>query len=191
MANLINTKPDKMGALAMAQQCVVGVFGSRNLTRVVIEGLEQAGFSEEQVSLVTTNVEQQVENEEMLDYGDKSAEKATKGAGMGGLAGLLLGAPLMMIPGIGPLIVAGPLAMAMTGGIVGGFLGAMVGWGVEPNNVEMYQKKVQEGSVLIVVHGAPDEVARAHDLLSSHSPDEVHLHAKSGTDSPEVDDLPE
>jgi hypothetical protein len=67
----------------------------------------------------------------------------------------------------------------------------MSGWGVEPENVEKYQQKVTEGAVLIVVEGPPDEVARAHELLSAHSPEEVRLHARSGTDSPEVDDRPE
>lgn len=175
----------------MDQQCVVGIFKNLEAAQPALENLEQENFSEKQVSLVTTSVVGQVENEEMLEYGDKGAMKAAKGAGMGGLVGMLLGAPMLMVPGIGPLVVAGPLAMGMTGGIVGGFLGAMTGWGVEPENVEKYQQMVTEGAVLIVVEGPPDEVARAHELLSANSPEEVRLHAKSGTDSPEVDDRTE
>jgi uncharacterized membrane protein len=175
----------------MNQQCVVGIFSDLNATRSALEALEKENFTEKQVSLVTSSVENQVKNEEMLEYGDKGAMKAAKGAGMGGLVGMLLGAPMLMVPGVGPLVVAGPLAMGLTGGIVGGFLGAMTGWGVEPDNVEKYQQMVTEGAVLIVVEGPPDEVARAHELLSAHSPDEVRLHAKSGTDSPEVDDRTE
>lgn len=175
----------------MAQQCVVGIFSALDAARPALEALEQENYSDKQVSLVTSSVEKQVENEEMLEYGDKGAEKAAKGAGVGGLIGMLLGAPLLMVPGVGPLVIAGPLAMGMTGGIVGGFLGAMSGWGVEPENVEKYQQKVTDGAVLIVVEGPPDEVARAHEILSANSPEEVRLHAKSGTDSPGIDDRPE
>jgi len=175
----------------MDQQCVVGVFDSLSTTRSILEKLEQAGYSDAQVSLVTSSVENQVKDEEMLEYGDKSGVKAAKGAGMGGLVGLLLGSPLLLIPGVGPLLIAGPLAMGLTGGIVGGFMGAMAGWGVEPDNLAKYEQKVQDGAVLIVVQGAPDEVARAHGILSEEPTAEVFLHAKSSTDSPEVDDRPE
>lgn len=175
----------------MDQQCVVGVFESLPTARAMLERLEEAGYSHDQVSLVTTSVEKQVEDEEMLEYGDTSGVKAAKGAGMGGLAGLILGSPLLMIPGVGPLLIAGPLAMGLTGGIVGGFMGAMTGWGVEPDNLAMYEQKVRDGEVLIVVQGAPDEVARAHGILSEGPVQEVRLHARSSDDSPEIDDRAE
>jgi hypothetical protein len=175
----------------MNQQCVVGVLECLDAARATLERLEEAGFSQEQVSLVTKSVERQVEDEEMLEYGDKTGKQAAKGAGIGGLVGFLLGTPLLMIPGVGPLLIAGPLAMGMTGGIVGGVLGAMVGWGIEPGNLENYEQKVREGSVLIVVEGAPDEVARAHGILTESPADEVHMHMKSSVDSPEIDDRPE
>jgi len=171
----------------MDQQCVVGVFNDPSSARQALAALEKAGFSHEHVSLVTSNVKEQVEDEEMLEFGDQAAERAVTGAGIGGLVGFLLSSPLLMAPGIGPVLVAGPIAV---GGIVGGFLGAMTGWGVEPNNVQKYQQLVQQGAELIVVQGDPVAVVRAHAILEEESAAEVYLHAQSSTDSPEIDDRP-
>lgn len=171
----------------MNQQCVVGVFENVAGARPTLHELEQAGFSKDDVSLVTSCVEGQSENPEMLEFGDKSASRAVQGASAGGLVGFLLGSPLLLLPGVGPILIAGPI---MLGSMAGGFLGAMAGWGVDAGNLKKYDQQVREGAVLVIVQGAPDDVARAQQILRDSSATEVNLHAKSSTDSPEIDDRP-
>lgn len=171
----------------MYRQCVVGVFRVLDEARDALASLDRAGFSQEQVSLVTSNVAKQVEHEEMLDYGDQTERRAAAGAGVGGLVGLLVASPLLTVPGIGPVLMAGPIA---AGGIVGGFLGAMIGWGVEPHNVERYQELVREGAVLVVVEGKPDEVAEAQRILGDSQAEAVHLHATSADEPAEREETP-
>lgn len=166
----------------MPSQCVVAVYDSFPLASSAIHALENSEFPADQVSLVTHDVEKEVPRTEPMQYGDDTHRDAAKGAGVGGLLGLLLGAPLLAIPGIGPMLIAGPLAVGMTGAIVGGFLGSMVGWGVHADHVAEYEKKVREGALLVVASGDPDDVALAQRVLQATDARSVDLHAKTSAD---------
>ena len=164
------------------QQCVVAVFDSLKTAKEALNALETAKIPAECVSLVTHSVEDQTPQTETMQYGDDTASDAAKGAGVGGLFGLLLAAPLLAIPGIGLMLIAGPLAMGLTGAIVGGFLGSMAGWGVSEDRVAEYEQQVREGAVLIVVNGDPQEVAKSHGILEETPAQSVELHTKSSAD---------
>jgi len=174
----------------MSDQCSVAVYASFKNAEVGLRALHDAGFPEQQVSLVTHDVAQEVLEAHVLQYGDKSVEHMAKGAGAGGLLGALLASPLLVVPGIGPAVFAGPLAAAATGAIVGGFLGGMMGWGVHPDRVRQYEAKVKEGCILVVANGDPAEVAMAHRILQNTNVAETHLHARTSEDASEVDDRP-
>src|SRR5262245_46874464 len=114
-----------------SRESVVAVFESLDQAKDAVRALEQAGFPHEQVSLVSRSVKKELPREkDVLEKDDQAAPDARTGATLGGLVGLLLGAPLLTIPGVGLVLLAGPIATAITGAIVGGFLGSMAGWGV-------------------------------------------------------------
>lgn len=174
----------------MYEQCVAAVYRTFAQARDAVQALEQSDFPSEHISLVTHSVEEEVprDEEEALQYGDSTERAAAKGAGAGGLIGLLAAAPLLTIPGIGPLIVAGPIAAGLTGAIVGGLVGAMSGWGVHPDRIKEYEDKLREGCLLVVAGGDPEQVAEAKRVLDETDAEMVHLHTKTGDDSPEIDD---
>lgn len=174
----------------MYQQCVVAIYDSLDKAKRAVEALEHAPFPADQVSLVTHSIRREVPDGSPLQYGDKTERNALKGAGIGGLVGLLLGAPILAIPATGPVLIAGPLATGITGAIVGGFLGSMSGWGVHPNHIREYQQLIREGAVLVVANGDPREVAEAKRILDETDATEVHLHAAASDETPEVDDSP-
>src|SRR5271168_330775 len=97
----------------------------------------------------------------------------TLGAFWGGFWGLLFGSAFFWVPGIGPLLVAGPLVMwivgALEGAVVTGTLTALgaglYSIGIPKHSVLKYETEVKNGKLLLVVHGAADEVERARDLL--------------------------
>lgn len=168
----------------MDRQCVVAVYDSFDKAKSAIIALEASSFPSDQVSLVSQNVEREVPGdvEEEMQFGDESERDAAKGAGVGGLIGALLGAPLLAVPGIGPLLAAGPIATGLTGAIVGGFLGSMAGWGVHKDRVKEYERQVQEGAVLVVATGDPLEVANAREILDDTGATAVDLHAQTSAD---------
>jgi uncharacterized membrane protein len=174
----------------MFHDCVVAVYDSLDKARHAIQMLEEAHVPHDRISLVTHDIHRQVDDERTMQFGDKSESNAFKGAGFGGLFGLLLGAPLLAIPGVGPILLAGPLAAGITGAIVGGFLGSMSGWGVHTDHIREYEHRVRAGAVLVVVNGTPQEVADAQRALQDTHAEEVVLHAKASDETPEVDDRP-
>jgi uncharacterized membrane protein len=174
----------------MSHECVVAVYDSFDAARDAIREIERANFPSDQVSLVSHDVRNEVDRDEMLQFGDNTERNAARGAGIGGLLGLLMGAPLLAIPGVGPVLLAGPLAAGMTGAIVGGFLGSMSGWGVHSDHIREYEEIVDKGSVLVVVNGDPVQLAEAARILDHTNPSEVRVHARESSDTPEVDDRP-
>jgi hypothetical protein len=97
------------------------------------------------------------------------------GALWGGFWSLLFGSAFFAIPGLGPVLVAGPLTMWIVGAlesaaVVGGVsaLGAaLMSIGIPNNSVLKYETELKNGKLLLVVHGTPDEVEQAKGVLQS------------------------
>jgi hypothetical protein len=174
------------------QESVVGVYKTFAAAKQAVDQLEVGGFPSQQISFVTRNVDEEltVAEEEKLRLGDSAEKTAAKLATVGGMVGLVVGSPLVLVPGIGPMLWAGPLAAGLTGAIVGGFLGAMSGWGVHEDHIVEYEKYVREGQFLVVANGDPEEVALAKCILDETDAVFVRLHAGDSADSPEIDDRP-
>jgi hypothetical protein len=104
----------------------------------------------------------------------KAPEGTTAGATVGGVIGgglgLLAGIGALAIPGLGPLIAAGPIMGALAGlgvgGAVGGLIGALVGMGIPEYEAKRYEGHIKEGGILLSVHcDTSAEIARAKDVL--------------------------
>ena len=163
----------------MSRDCVVAVYESFEHAKEAVHALEAAEFPSEGISLVVNDVEAEVPNTKPMQYGDDTPKDVAKGAGTGGALGLLVGATMLAIPGIGPIFIAGPLAVGLTGTVVGGFLGAMTGWGVHEDHVAAYEDRVREGAFLVVASGNPDETADAQRVLRDTDAESVDLHART------------
>jgi hypothetical protein len=127
---------------------------------------------------------------------DFAAEKETKapegtaagvsiGAVVGGTVGLLAGIGALAIPGVGPLIAAGPIMAALAGigagGAVGGLVGALVGMGIPEYEAKRYEGRVKDGGILVSVHcDTSEEITKAKDLLKATGADDI---ASSGESS--------
>jgi hypothetical protein len=92
------------------------------------------------------------------------------GGTIGGALGLLAGIGALAIPGVGPLIAAGPIMGALAGlgvgGAVGGLVGALVGMGIPEYEAKRYEGRLKEGGVLLSVQcDTSEEIARAKEIL--------------------------
>lgn len=170
-------------------ECVVGVYDSIEKAESAHRALLDAGFTSAHVSLIKRHIDPQGETAAKLSLGDDSAREAALGGALGGLAGAAGAATLLSITGVGLILLTGPI-VTLTGAIVGAFLGAMRGWGIHDTHLREYEKLVEEGKVLLAVAGDPIEVEKADRLLRETDAAHVKLHARSSTDSPEIDDRP-
>jgi hypothetical protein len=168
------------------RQTVVAVYAALEPARAAVDALRGRGIPAEQISFVARTLQERPELREQINLGDKTEVDAAKGAGLGGLAGLLAGAALAAIPGIGPLLLLGPLAAGLTGAVVGGLIGAMTGWGVPREQAARYEDEVRRGNYLVIVRGDPEQVHRAEEALEATRAQSVRRHAESSDDSPEI-----
>jgi len=104
----------------------------------------------------------------------KAPEGTTTGVAAGGAIGgtlcLLAGIGALAIPGVGPLIAAGPIMGALAGlgvgGAVGGVVGALVGMGIPEYEAKRYEGRIKEGGVLLSAHcDTADQIHSAQTIL--------------------------
>ena len=102
------------------------------------------------------------------------AEGAGLGTALGGIGGLVVGVMALAVPGVGPVIAAGPLAVALigagVGAVSGGMMGALSNLGIPKEHVHYYSEGVRRGDVLVVVATTDEMAELAMTLLSHHHP---------------------
>lgn len=112
----------------------------------------------------------------------KAPEGATTGAGsgaiLGGALGWLAGIGALAIPGVGPLIAAGPILAALSGaaigGTMGGLTGALVGAGIPEFEAQQFEGRLREGNILISVHAEDsDEASRIREVLTEEKAENI------------------
>jgi hypothetical protein len=151
---------------------VLGLFESREAAGRAIRTLHDRGFAREQISVAMRDTEEQAALAQDLGASEP-AEAASAGAVgggiLGGLAGLLVGIGALTVPGIGPILAAGPLAGALgttlagagIGAAAGGMVGALAGIGVPPEHAECYAEGVRRGGTLVSVQTDGSNAAEA------------------------------
>lgn len=173
----------------LPNECAIAVYPSQSEAEAAVQILAKAGLGPEHVSLVKRHVDPDSKTADKLSMGDDSLHDAAIGGALGGLAGTVGAATMISVTGVGLILMTGPL-VALTGVIVGAFLGAMRGWGLHDTHIKRYEDLVEQGHVLVAVCGDPDQVERADKLLHQTKASEVKLHAKTSAESPEIDDRP-
>ena len=146
--------------------------------------LKKSGYDMKQMSLVGKDYHT---DEHVVGYynaGDRMKYWGKQGAFWGGLWGMLFGAAFFVIPGLGPILVAGPLVAWIIGALegavlVGGLsaLGAgLYSIGIPKNSVVEYETALKSDKFLLMAHGTTDEVTKARDILQTTRPVHVALH---------------
>ncbi|MDQ2806360.1 MAG: hypothetical protein M3Z04_05500, partial [Chloroflexota bacterium] len=165
---------------------VVGLFDNSNQAQAAIEQLRTAGIPSEQISLAMRDSSEAKVVAEEAGVGTGVATGAVGGGILGGLAGLLVGIGALAIPGVGPLIAAGPLAATLLGAGIGaatgGLIGALVGAGVPEDEARLYHTGVERGGVLVTVHGSDDRDAEVRSILQSSGMRDVQADAANYSD---------
>lgn len=188
---------DKSAAAAVDQQalieglnhneCVVAVFANPQQVERAMQVLNQGRFPIDQISVVAKSLHNHAEQTAEINMGgDDSVRDAALGAGVGGLGGGLAGLAMTAVFGVGMVFFVGPLGLAMAGAVAGAFLGAMGGWGVHEERIRHYEALVKAGNLLVIAHGNPLEVIEAERMLKDTDPAEIHIYAKTSSESPEV-----
>ncbi len=149
-----------------------GIFKTRPALESAVNELKMSGFESSDISVLMAN---QADTHEFAhEKNTKAPEGAATGAGtgavVGGTLGWLAGIGALAIPGVGPLVAAGPIMAALAGagvgGAVGSISGAIIGFGIPEYEAKRYEGAVKEGGTLVSIHcSTSDEVKRAKEIL--------------------------
>jgi uncharacterized membrane protein len=159
----------------------IGVYPDHDKAEDAILRLRKTGFDMKKLSIVGKDYHSEEHAVGFYNTGERVQYWGKRGAFWGGLMGLLFGSAMFAIPGIGPLIVLGPLISWIVGGlegaaVVGGLsaLGAaLFSAGIPRDSVVQYETELKTGKFLVVAHGSEAEVAKAKDILRPCIPTEV------------------
>jgi hypothetical protein len=168
---------------------VFGIYSTRNGAEQAAEALVSGGFAAGDISVL---LPENLGTREMgTEKSTKAPEGATTGAGtgavLGGALGLLAGIGALAIPGVGPLIAAGPIMATLAGmgvgGTVGGLTGALVGLGIPEFEAKRYEGILQKGGILLSVHCATsDEVKHSKETLKATGAEDVSSTGEASVD---------
>lgn len=164
---------------------VVGVFDSHVKAEDAVKALERSGFSMKQLSIIGKDYHTEEHVVGYYNAGDRMAYWGKLGAFWGGLWGVLFGAAFFWVPGIGAVLVGGPLVSAIVGAlegaaVVGGLsaIGAgLYSIGIPRDSVLRYETALRSDKYLLVAHGTMEEVGRARDVMDQAKALETAIHA--------------
>ncbi len=175
---------------------VVAIYDDFPTAKAAVRDLVDHGFPRDNISIVVNNTSgdygynkletNQVTGENVADEtGAGAGVGAGIGAAIGGIGGLLVGLGALTIPGIGPVLAAGPLAVALStltgagvgavaGGVTGGLLGALIGLGIPEEEAGYYAEGVRRGGVLVTVQAEDFNTDPITDILNDHDPVDIN-----------------
>ncbi|GGA80548.1 hypothetical protein GCM10011507_34710 [Edaphobacter acidisoli] len=137
---------------------VFGIYKTPGTAEAAVDYLLSKGFSDSAISVLLPDDEstRAFAHEKNTKAPEGTTTGVTAGGIVGGTLGLLVGIGVIAIPGVGPLIVAGPIIAALAGlgagGAVGGIVGALVGLGIPEYEAKRYEGAVKDGGILLSVH---------------------------------------
>lgn len=147
-------------------EAVFGIYKTRTEVENAVDALKADGFYASDISVLLPDSEgsQEFAHTKGTKAPEGAATGASTGVVVGGALGWLAGIGALAIPGVGPLIAAGPIVAALAGagigGTVGGISGALIGLGIPEYEAKRYEGYVKDGGILLSVHVDTSELAK-------------------------------
>ena len=181
---LPNKKPQVSCDSRLQNSSAVGVFSSHQDAESAVKELQKSGYDMKKLSVVGKDYHSE---ENVIGYyntGDRMATWGKFGLFWGWIWGLLFGSAFLLIPGIGPVMVGGPLVSWILGAletavVTGGLTalgGALASIGIPKDSVIRYETALKADKFLLIVHGTVLEVEKAKNILMQHKAEEATVH---------------
>ena len=163
----------------------VAIYESHTQAEEAVHKLASTGFDMKTISILGKDYHTEEHVVGYFNAGDRARFFGKLGAFWGGLAGMLFGSALLFVPVVGHIVVLGPIAAtiagALQGAVVGGgfsaLIGALTAVGVPKDSVLRYETALKASKFLVIVHGAGDDIRRAHAVLAAAGSTDVQTHA--------------
>jgi hypothetical protein len=164
------------------KKSVIGIVETQIQAERIVDQLQQSGVPSNEISVLFPD--KRGGKDFAHEHHTKAPEGAVAGVGAGGVIGgtlgLLAGIGALAIPGVGPLIAAGPLMATLSGAAagaaVGGIAGGLIGMGVPEFEAKSYEGKIKSGNLLIAVHVEDGDIEkRAKQTLEANGAHDISV----------------
>jgi hypothetical protein len=167
---------------------VCGIHPTDTGADAAVDRLLAAGFPDSSISILLPEDQSSrgFAHEKHTKAPEGTATGVTAGGAIGGTLGLLAGLGALAIPGVGPLIAAGPILGALSGlgvgGAVGGIVGALIGMGIPEYEARRYEGRNKRGGTLLSVHcDTSDQITSAKAALKESGAEDIALTKETST----------
>lgn len=156
---------------------VYGLFTNFEDAASAVQELTLGGYPSQHITMIVNNADGRLDKYTVENLQDDAVD-AEDGAGFGAVVGTLTALGVAVIPGVGPLLAAGPLAAALiagigaaAGAITGAAVGEMVEFDIDKEDAEHYAQVLRDGGALLVVdeYDKWDDDA-IEDIMEKYSP---------------------
>ncbi len=160
------------------------ILSNHEEAETTVKELQRSGFDMKKLSIIGKDYHTE---ENVIGYynaGDRMSFWGKQGAFWGGMWGILVGSAFFMVPGIGPLLIAGPLVAGIVGGLQGAVMiggmsvlgAALFSIGIPKDSIINYETAIKSERFIIVLHGTAEELTNVKDILATMGHD-VQLHS--------------
>ena len=168
-----------------AQNSVVAVYPTHTEADQAVKELQRGGVDLHKLSIVGKGYHPDEHAVGYYNTGDRMKYWGKAGAFWGGFWGLLFGSAFFMMPGLGPILAAGPVVAWIVGAlesavVVGGLsaLGAgLYSMGIPKDSIVKYETALKTDQFLLIAHGTAAEVAQAKEIIETTHPSQLALHS--------------
>ena len=169
----------------MKKEVTVAVCNTHQEAEQVVKELQQSGFNMKKLSIIGKDYH---EEDKVIGYyntGDAMKKWGVLGAFWGGIWGIIFGAGFFLVPGVGPLVMAGPFVATFVGALEGAVImgglsalgAALFNIGIPKNSVLKYESDLKANKYLVIAHGTSEEVDNAKEIIANFLPSvEVSIH---------------
>jgi len=155
----------------------IAVFDSHQAAEEAIRDLQKQGFDMHRLSIVGKDYHTEEHVVGYYNIGDRMKCWGQRGAFWGALWGTLFGSAFFVLPGLGPVLMGGPLVAAVVSAIEGAAVmggisalgAALISVGIPENSIVEYEAELKVGKFLLIVHGTDEEVGRAKQYLDAEA----------------------
>jgi hypothetical protein len=166
---------------------IAGIFESAEQARQAAERVKNNGLRTNDISIISKDAEAngRLQGEGFNDNGNSNTEDgrfvntggstindnmsggAVTGGVLGGLAGLIIGMGTIVIPGLGVIAAAGPIAGLLSGALTGGIVGGLVDLGIPEAEGKEYEKEIHKGNILWTMSTDDKNAEQVANILRS------------------------
>ena len=170
----------------MSHPLLLALYPTAAASAAAARALHDAGVTREQISVVARSHDEEGALAEQMDATPGAdIEDSRPAARLGELSGLVLAAIAVVMPGIGPIVMAGPLSAGLgeaAGHVAGDMSSILENAGVPAERADELERAVERGSVLLAVHSSVEQVEAVRAALTSAGPRAIDV-ASWGTEA--------